>query len=86
MKKFFKKLFKIKTTRYFIVYYTLDTERSYSNGLAHISTSGENAFFSFNDFIEGLRIKCPSFNNITITGFNELSKDDYYQSMTKKTN
>jgi hypothetical protein len=86
MVKFFKKLFNIKTTRYFTVYYAFSADEGFGNGHANIKCSGINAFFSFDEFIEKQKIKSPSYYNFTITGFNELSKDDYYQSMSKKTN
>ncbi len=86
MVKFLKKLFNIKTTRYFIVYYVALENQNRVIGNAFVTTYDINGFFIFEDIVEEIKKEYPSIDKFAMTGFNELSKDDYNQSLSKKTN
>ncbi|MGL4335545.1 MAG: hypothetical protein ACRCST_01535 [Turicibacter sp.] len=77
MKNLIRRILRLDTTRYFIVFYTFTENRNIYNGSCSICVTEKDKFLNPKQMDEKLRMLNGTNEIHIITGFNEVSKREY---------
>ena len=80
---YIRQIFRIKTNRYFIIFYTANDIKGYLRGQSSFALNDVNPFLNHHKILNWLKNDLPTASNFVISNFIELNKYEYYKWNSK---